>query len=50
MMSGLLALDKNIISKIKTFPVVVGNLIENYKFREALKEMMNISSVNLQIV
>ena len=38
-------MTKNIISKIKTFPVIIGNLIENYKFREALKEMMNISRI-----
>ena len=41
----LTSYDKNIISKIKTFPVIIGNLIENYKFREALKEMMNISRI-----
>ena len=41
----LTSYDKNIISKIKTFPVVIGNFIENYKFREALKEMMNISRI-----
>jgi len=41
----LTSYDKNIISKIKAFPVVIGNLIENYKFREALKEMMNISRI-----
>ena len=41
----LTSYDKNIISKIKTFPVIIGNLVENYKFREALKEMMNISRI-----
>ena len=41
----LTSYDKNIISKIKTFPFIIGNLIENYKFREALKEMMNISRI-----
>ena len=41
----LTSYDKNIISKIKTFPVIIGNLIESYKFREALKEMMNISRI-----
>ena len=41
----LTSYDKNIISKIKTFPVIIGNHIENYKFREALKEMMNISRI-----
>ena len=41
----LTSYDKNIISKIKTFPVIIGNFIENYKFREALKEMMNISRI-----
>ena len=41
----LTSYDKNIISKIKTFPVIIGNLIENYKVREALKEMMNISRI-----
>ena len=44
-MNLLTSYDKNIISKIKTFPVIIGNLIENYKFREALKEMMNISRI-----
>ena len=44
-MNLLTTYDKNIVSKIKTFPVVIGNLIENYKFREALKEMMNISRI-----
>ena len=37
--------DKNIVSKIKTFPAIIGNHIENYKFRDALKEMMNISRI-----
>ena len=41
----LTSYDKNIVSKIKTFPVIIGNLVENYKFREALKEMMNISRI-----
>ncbi|WP_259015340.1 methionine--tRNA ligase [Emticicia fluvialis] len=35
--------DKQVIEEIKTFPAKIGNLIENYRFREALSTMMDLA-------
>ncbi len=39
----LTALDKDVIEEIKAIPQKVATCIENYKFREALVEMMNLA-------
>ena len=36
-------LDKSVIEEIKTFPEKIGKSLENYRFREALAEMMNLA-------
>lgn len=36
-------LDKQTIEEIKLYPEKIGTLIENYKFRDALFEMMNLA-------
>ena len=36
-------LDKSVIKEIKTFPEKIGKSLENYRFREALAEMMNLA-------
>lgn len=36
-------LDKQTIEEIKLYPKKIGTLIENYKFRDALFEMMNLA-------
>ncbi|MBQ0112263.1 MAG: methionine--tRNA ligase [Bacteroidales bacterium] len=36
-------LDKATIAEISTYPEKIGTLIENYKFRDALFEMMNLA-------
>jgi len=36
-------LDKKVIEEIKTFPEKIGKSLENYRFREALAEMMNLA-------
>jgi len=35
--------DKEILEKLKSFPEKIGNLIERYRFREALSEYMNLA-------
>lgn len=39
----LTELDKSVIEEIKTFPERIGKSLENYRFREALAEMMNLA-------
>jgi len=39
----LTELDKSVIKEIKTFPERIGKSLENYRFREALAEMMNLA-------
>jgi len=39
------ALDKEVIEEIKNIPQKVATLIEHYKFRDALTEMMNLARV-----
>jgi len=41
----LTALDNEVIEEIKTIPQKVATLIEHYKFRDALTEMMNLARV-----
>jgi methionyl-tRNA synthetase len=36
-------LDNEVLSLIKTYPEKIGNLIERYRFREALSEYMNLA-------
>jgi len=38
-------LDKDVVEDIKTIPQKVATLIEHYKFRDALTEMMNLARV-----
>jgi len=40
---NLTELDKNLINKLKDFPSKIGNSINNYRFREALNEFMNLA-------
>lgn len=35
--------DKQVIAEIKTYPSKIGTSIENYRFREALSELMNLA-------
>lgn len=35
--------DQSVISEMNGFPEKIGNLIQNYKFREALVELMNLA-------
>ncbi|MCD4789036.1 MAG: methionine--tRNA ligase, partial [Bacteroidales bacterium] len=35
--------DKSVIEQIKDFPLKVGSSLENFRFREALNEMMNLA-------
>ncbi|MBE9480470.1 MAG: methionine--tRNA ligase [Bacteroidetes bacterium] len=39
----LTELDKTVLKEIKTYPEKIGKSIENYRFREALNEMMNLA-------
>ncbi len=36
-------IDKEVLSKLKTFPIVISNSIERYRFREASQELMNLA-------
>ena len=36
-------LDKEVLEQIKAYPEKIGNLIERYRFREALSEYMNLA-------
>ncbi|MDD3287293.1 MAG: methionine--tRNA ligase subunit beta, partial [Bacteroidales bacterium] len=42
-LNTLSELDKTAIEEIKTYPQKIGTLLETYKFREALFEMMNLA-------
>ena len=42
-LTDLYDLDKSVIKEIKTFPEKIGKSLENYRFREALAEMMNLA-------
>lgn len=42
-LNTLSELDKAAIEEIKTYPQKIGTLLETYKFREALFEMMNLA-------
>ena len=35
--------DKSVLSEIKDYPMKVGSSLENFRFREALNEMMNLA-------
>ncbi|MFC2107189.1 methionine--tRNA ligase [Bacteroidota bacterium] len=35
--------DRKVIEEIKTFPAIVAKSLDNYRFREALAEMMNLA-------
>ena len=35
--------DKSVIAEMDNYPEKIGNLIENFKFREALSELMNLA-------
>ena len=39
----LTELDKTVLNEIKAYPEKIGKSIENYRFREALNEMMNLA-------
>ncbi len=39
----LTAVDKDVLSQLKTYPDKIGKLIERYRFREALAEYMNLA-------
>jgi methionyl-tRNA synthetase len=42
-LNSLSELDKATIEEIKTYPQKIGSLLETYKFREALFELMNLA-------
>jgi len=42
-LSTITELDNEVIKKIKAFPMRIAESIENYKFREALSEVMNLA-------
>ncbi len=41
--TGLTDLDKALIEELKTYPGSIGKSLENYRFREALNELMNLA-------
>ncbi len=41
----LTELDKTVLMEIKAYPEKIGKSIENYRFREALNEMMNLARI-----
>jgi len=42
-LTNLTELDKSVIEEIKSFPERIGKSLENYRFREALSELMNLA-------
>jgi methionyl-tRNA synthetase len=43
--SGLTPRDQDVLDQIKTFPKSIGDSLDRFRFREALQELMNLSSI-----
>jgi methionyl-tRNA synthetase len=43
--SDLTQRDQDVLDQIKTFPKSIGESLDRYRFREALQELMNLSSI-----
>ncbi len=42
-LENLTAADEEVVAQMKAFPSTIGSSIENYRFREALAELMNLA-------
>ncbi|MEP0478947.1 MAG: methionine--tRNA ligase subunit beta, partial [Nonlabens sp.] len=42
--------DQKVLDQIKTFPKSIGDSLDRYRFREALQEFMNLSSIGIKYI